>query len=138
MENRSPIRILQLVRLGGLITLTNDPEPLCPPVLFHQFNPRILDGSDGREFTYNAGDPGSIPGLRRSTGEGIGYPLQCSWSFFVVHLIKNYLQCGRPGFDPWVGKISWRRERLPTAVFWPREFHGLYSLWGNKESDTTE
>ena len=35
-----------------------------------------------------------------------------------------------PGFDPWVGKIPWRRERLPTLVFWPGEFHGLYSLWG--------
>ena len=34
---------------------------------------------------------------------------------------------GRPGFNPWVGKIPWRRERLPTAVFWPGEFHGLYS-----------
>ena len=48
------------------------------------------------------------------------------------------LQCGRPGFDPWVGKIPWRRERLPTPVFWPREFHGLYSSWGRKESDRTE
>jgi len=36
------------------------------------------------------------------------------------------LQCGRPGFDPWAGKI-WRRERLPTPVFWPEEFHGQYS-----------
>ena len=27
-------------------------------------------------------------------------------------------QCGRPGFDPWVGKITWRREQLPTPVFW--------------------
>ena len=32
----------------------------------------------------------------------------------------------------WVGKISWRRERLPTPAFWPGEFHGLYSLWGLK------
>ena len=32
----------------------------------------------------------------------------------------------------------WRMERLPTPIFWPREFHGLYSLWGCKESDTTE
>ena len=48
------------------------------------------------------------------------------------------LQCGRPGFDPWVGKIPWRRERLPTPVFWPGESHGLYSLPGHKESDTTE
>ena len=38
-------------------------------------------------------------------------------------------QCGRPGFDPWVGKILWRRERLPTPVLWPGEFHGLYSPW---------
>jgi len=31
----------------------------------------------------------------------------------------------RPGFDPWVGKIPWRRERLPTTVFWSGEFHGI-------------
>ena len=48
------------------------------------------------------------------------------------------LQCGRPGFDPWVGKIPLRKERLPTLVFWPREFHGLYSPWGHKELDATE
>ena len=48
------------------------------------------------------------------------------------------LQCGRPGFNPWVGKIPWRRKWQATAVFWPREFHGLYSPWGCKESDTTE
>ena len=44
----------------------------------------------------------------------------------------------RPGFDPWVGKIPWRREWLSTPVFWPGEFHGLYSPWGHKESDITE
>ena len=33
-------------------------------------------------------------------------------------------------------KDPWRRERLPTPVFWPGEFHGLYSPWGRKESDT--
>ena len=38
----------------------------------------------------------------------------------------------------WTGKIPWRREKLPTPVLWPREFHGLYNLWGHKESDTTE
>ena len=43
-----------------------------------------------------------------------------------------------PGFDPWVGKIPWRRERLPTPVFWPGEFHELYSPWGRKELDRTE
>ena len=43
-----------------------------------------------------------------------------------------------PGFHPWVGKIPWRRERLSTPVFWPGEFHGLYSPWDCKESDKTE
>ena len=32
----------------------------------------------------------------------------------------------------------WRRDRLPTPLFWPGEFHGLYSPWGHKESNMTE
>ena len=44
----------------------------------------------------------------------------------------------RPGFNSWVGKITWRRKRLLTPVFWPGEFHRLYSPWGRKESDKTE
>ena len=56
----------------------------------------------------------------------------------VAQLVRISLKCGRPGFDPWVGKIPWRRERLPTPVFWPGEFRGLYSPWGCKESDATE
>ena len=35
-------------------------------------------GSDHKESVYNAGDPGSIPGSERSSGEGNGYPLQYS------------------------------------------------------------
>ena len=41
-------------------------------------------------------------------------------------------------WETWVGRIPWRRKQLPTPVFWPGEFHGLYSSWGHKESDTTE
>ena len=37
----------------------------------------------------NVGDPGSIPGLGRSTGEGIGYPLQYSWASLVAQLLKE-------------------------------------------------
>ena len=53
------------------------------------------------------------------------------------------MQCRRPGFDPWVRKIPWRREWLPTPVFWPGEFHGQrrlagYSPWGHKGSDMAE
>ena len=52
--------------------------------------------------------------------------------------------CGSAGKESacnaktWVGKIPWRRERLSTPGFWPGEFHGQYSPWGHKESDTTE
>ena len=53
-------------------------------------------------------------------------------------MVKNSLQCRRPGFNSWAGKIPWRRERIPTPAFWPGEFHGLYSPWSRKESDTTE
>ena len=38
------------------------------------------------------------------------------------------LQCGRPGFHPWVGKIPWRRKRQPTPVLLPRKSHGRRSL----------
>ena len=47
------------------------------------------------------------------------------------------LQHGRPGFHPWVGKIPWRRERLPTPGFWPGGFHGLDSPWFHQEPGST-
>ena len=45
--------------------------------------------SVGKESTCNVGGPGSIPGLGRSTGEGIDYPLQYSWASLVAQLVKN-------------------------------------------------
>ena len=58
-------------------------------------------------------------------------------------MVKNLPRCRRSGFDPWVRKILWRREQISTPIFLPGEFHGQkslvgYSLWGCKESDTTE
>ena len=49
----------------------------------------------------------------------------------------------QPGFDPWVGKIPWRRKWQPTLVLLPGKFYGWrslvgYSPWGCKQSDTTE
>ena len=49
----------------------------------------------------------------------------------------------RHEFDPWVGKIPWRRAWQPTSVFLPGESHGQRSLagfspWGLKESDMTK
>ena len=53
------------------------------------------------------------------------------------------LQCKSSRFDPWVGKIPWRRKWQPTPVFLPRESHGQrnlagYTPWGCKESDMIE
>ena len=65
------------------------------------------------------------------------------WASLVAHVVKNMPAMHRPGFDPWVGKIPWRRIWQPTPVFLPGESHGHrslggYSSWGCKESDTTE
>ena len=51
----------------------------------------FLGSSAGKESTCNAGDPGSIPSLGRSPGEGIGYPLQYSWASLVAQMVKNLL-----------------------------------------------
>ena len=58
-------------------------------------------------------------------------------------MVKNLPAVQETWFDPWVGKVPWRRERKPTPVFLPGEFHGQrslmdYSPWDLKESDTTE
>ena len=104
---------------------------------------RLLGSSAGKEAAYNAGDPGLIPAWGRLLGEGIGCPLQYSWTSLVAQLVKSLLQCWRSGFDPWVGKIPWRRASQPTPVFLPRESPwteepgGLESI-GCKKSDITE
>ena len=51
----------------------------------------------------NVGDPGSILGLGRSAGEGIGYPLQYSWVSFVAQLVKNLPAM----WDTWVQFLGW-------------------------------
>ena len=50
------------------------------------------------------------------------------------------LQCRRPGFNPWFGKIPWRRVWQPTSVCLPREFHRQRRLnsWGHKELAMTD
>ena len=71
----------------------------------------------------------------------LGFPF-----LFAVWWLRQQrirLQCRRPGFDPWVRKIPWRREWQPTPVFLPGKSHGRrslagYSPWGCKESDMTE
>ena len=60
------------------------------------------------------------------------------WASLVTQLVKNL-----PAMQAtWVQSLGWEdpleKDWLPTPVFWPGEFHGLYSPWGHKESDTTE
>ena len=58
-------------------------------------------------------------------------------------MVKNLPAMQETRFNPWVGKMPWRREWLPTPVFLPGEYHGQrrlagYSPQGRKESDITE
>ena len=57
----------------------------------------------GKESTCNAGAPSSIPGLGRSTGEGVGYPLQDSWASLVAQLVKNPPAL----WETWVQSLGW-------------------------------
>ena len=61
------------------------------------------DSSAGKESAYNAGDPGLIPGLGRSPGEGIGYPLQYFWASLVAQLVKNPPAM----WETWVRYLGW-------------------------------
>ena len=96
------------------------------------------DSSVGKESACSAGDPSSTPGSGRTAGEGTGYPLQYSQASLVAQLVKNSLARR----ETWVQFLGWEdpleKERLRTAVFWPREFNGQYRPWGHRESDTTE
>ena len=65
------------------------------------------------------------------------------WVSLVVQMVKNHLQYRRPRFNPWVGKIPWRREWQPLDSPMPGESHGQrslvgYSPWDQKELDMTE
>ena len=64
----------------------------------------LPDSSVGNESACNAGDPSSIPGLGRSAGEGIGYPLQYSWASLVAQLVKN-LPARQ---ETWVQSLGWK------------------------------
>ena len=77
-----------------------DPMDCSPPGSFVRGFP---GSSADKESACNAGDPGLIPGLGRSTGEGIGYPLQYSWASVVAQLVKNL-----PAMqETWARFLSW-------------------------------
>ena len=71
------------------------------------------DSSVGKESACNEGDPSSIPGLGRSSGEGIGYLLQYSWASLVAQLVKNPLA----RWETWIQSLGWEdplEEKMAT------------------------
>ena len=94
--------------------------------------------SADKESACNAGIPSLIPGFGRSAGEGIGYPLQYSWTSLVAQLVKNL-----PAMQEiWVRFLSWEdplEKGMAThsrVLAW--RIPWTYSPWGRKELDTTE
>ena len=65
--------------------------------------PGFPGSSAGKESSYNAGDPGSIPRSRGFPGEGIGYPLQDSWASLMAQTIKNLPVMQ----ETWVQSLGW-------------------------------
>ena len=109
----------------------------------------------GLPSPHNHGDPAySKPNQKVTQNLCMTYffassPLQSFFEWFsnnlvkfcaslMAQLVKNPPAMQETWVDPWVGKILWRREWLPTPVFWPGEFHRLYSPWGRKEPDLTD
>ena len=74
-------------------------------------------------------DPGSVPGLGSSPGEGIGYPLKYSWASLGAQTVIICLQCGRPGFDPGLERSSGGHGN-PLQNSCLRHPHGQRSLVG--------
>ena len=77
-------------------------------------------GSAGKESAYKAGDPSSTPGLGRSPGEGIGYPLQDSWASLVAQLEKNSPAMWETGIRPlgWEDPLEEGRATLSSILAW--------------------
>ena len=90
------------------------------------------------------GDLGSIPGLGRSPGKVIGYPLEYSWASLVAQMVKNLPAI----WETWVQPLRWEdrlKEDMATHSKYSclENLHGQRSLvgytpWGCKESDMTE
>ena len=98
--------------------------------IFDSWEPLTLGfcgSSAGKESVCKAGDPRSIPGLRRSPGEGIGYPLQYFGASLVAQTVKN-----SPAMqETWIQSLGWEDALEEgwqhTPVFLPRE-----SPWTDK------
>ena len=80
----------------------------------------VHGGSDSKKSACSAGDPGLIPGSGRSSGEGIGYPLQYSWASLVAQPVKNLPAM----WETWVGSLCWE-DPLAKGKANPLQYSGL-------------
>ena len=127
----------------------------CRHILYHliyQGSPRILEWvvmpfSRGSSWPRNQTRVSCITGgLYQLSHQGSSLCLEQLYS----QQPRGGFPCGSAGKESahnvqsqtWVWSLGWgdplEKGRLPTPVFWPGEFYGLYSTWGLKESDTTE
>ena len=98
-------QLFHKIKKKGFINWSLDgfsPQILTSPS--HNTYQGFPDSSVGKESTCNSGDPNSIPGLGRSPGEGIGYPLQYSWDSLVAQLVKNPPAV----WESWVWSLGWK------------------------------
>ena len=97
------------------------------------------NSSAGKKSTCIVGDPGSIPGLGRSSREGVGYPLQYSWASLVAQLVKNLPTMQ----ETCVQSLGWedpleKGKATYLLQYSDLEYFPNCILHGLKESDTTE
>ena len=94
--------------------------------------------SAGKESTYNA-EPSSYSWVGKIPWRKDRLPIPVFLGFPGGSAGKeSSCNVGDLSSIPGFGRFPWRREQLLTPEFWPGEFHGLYSPWGRKESNTTE
>ena len=97
--------------------------------LFHIWVP---NSSVGKESACRAGDPSSTPGLGRSAGEGIGYPLQYSWASLVAQLVKNPPAMGETRVQSLGGEDPLEKGKATHSSIL------VWRILSCKESDMTE
>ena len=137
--------------MGYLLTVAPTPRSRCSQNIYVHITKYVYSkyvyyqgfprSSAGKEYGCSAGDPGSIPGLGRSAGEGIGYPLQYSWASLVAQLVKNL----PPMCETWVPSLGLGRSPGEENGY-PLQYSGLENSmdcmgvlpWGHKESDRVE
>ena len=121
--------------LQAIVLASSNFQEQVGPACYLGSLPGFPGGTVGKESACNAGNPSLIAGSRRSTREGIGYPLQYSWASLVTQLVEDLP--ADPGSTPGLGRSPGEGKDYPL------QYSGLensmdYSPWGCKESDTTE